>query len=343
MTKILYSFFAVLGLVAFAACSDDNDNPYGGDAAVKVTESDLFFSPEVSEGKVAYTASGSVTAESAASWCRAVMDGDTVRVSVEQNNSIQSRATTVVLRCGADSTVVPVLQEGISVLYSKDALVLDNNTGDEVSCHLSTNIAVKLLSSPDWADVRIENDSIKAVIAANTTGRMRTGYVRIVTEDGAYADSIKISQYDFDENIAGSYKFYYYSESGRLRSMNATVTEDAISLSSLSIPYTFDKERLAFGVVPVCNVGRVSGNYIYLTFLSESGSVIISHDESLTNYAPLTYSDSGELTATFEGTSLSGMSFNIFYFIKFATDNFSTESNEGILYSWYNPYLVKNN
>lgn len=333
-----------LGIVTFAACSEDTDNPYAAESSVKVTASNLFFAPSASEGTVTFAASGSVAASSTSAWCTTTVEGDIVRVNVEQNNSIESRATTVVLRCGADSTVVPVLQEGISILYSDKTLTLDKNTAEEIGCGIKSNIGIKILSCPDWATARLENDSVKTAIAQNNTGTFRSGYIKIATEDGAHTDSIRVSQYDFDEDIAGSYRFYYSDESGATRSVNVTVNANEIYFSALrlSIPCTFDKDKLAFGVTPACYVGKSGSSFIYLTFSSENGYVLISPDSSLANYAPLSHNDNGVPTAVFAGTKSSGTVFNRFVFLKFSTQNFSFEENDGTLFTWYDPYLVKN-
>lgn len=346
MNKIFNSLLWVIGLVAIVACSDDDGNPYAHDSYITITGSNLTFEPLASEGTISFVSEGSVTATCQATWCKPTVENGIVRVNVEQNDGIESRSVGVVLHCNGDSVLVPVLQKGVSLLFSDEALAWDNNEGKTIGCLLKTNIPVEIQTYPDWATAYIENDSLKVDIQPNTTGNFRKGVVTLKSPTGNYAVDINVVQFDFAQNIAGSYMFCYTDERGSSMSLPVTVNNDAISipLLKLNIPFEFDKYNLAFNVRSGSYLGKPSArfDYLYLMFATEDGSYWSSYGTGMVNTAPVIIDTDGRNRADFNVTYM-GRDFNTFYFRQFAEQELVDTNDNGNYMICHKPYLLKNN
>ena len=113
MKKIINLFIVLLGILVFAACSDNIDNPYAKESTISIVKSNLVFPARASNGVVEFHSQGTVSASSNATWCKTSVIGDTVKVAVEQNNNNDGRSTVVTLRNGNDSVNVPLVQAGL--------------------------------------------------------------------------------------------------------------------------------------------------------------------------------------------------------------------------------------
>ncbi len=336
--------FLALGVFTFTSCDDDTENPYDHDSSITLLGSNVLFDAKAATGSITYTADGDITVETGSSWCSASLSGDSILVSVTQNGTINGRSTVVTLRCNGDSAQVPVTQLGVIVQLGSTSFYTETDDAQTLAYSISSNVDLKILSTPDWATATIDGDSIYVELEENTTGHLRTGYVAYESCD--YVDSVRVLQADYEKDIAGSYKMYYtYASTGRLRNTNATLTEDEIQLTTykLNIPITYDPSTATFTVQCGQYLGVYSGSYIYLAFKCGSNY--------WTGYYTTSYS-TGELVYDEETGDLVEFGGNLgsddypitaFLFEKFTSNTLSSTYDDGSLLQLDSPYLLRAN
>ena len=80
----------LLGMVFFAACSDDNSKEVDWRSPIKIVNSDILFEGGKATGGLRVAAPAAITAQISASWCHiAVVNGDSITVSVDENKEMQ--------------------------------------------------------------------------------------------------------------------------------------------------------------------------------------------------------------------------------------------------------------
>ena len=125
---------------------------------------------------------------------------------------------------------------------------------------MNTNGKTVVSTTADWLTASVENDSVVVSSAANETGHMRQAYVKYTF--GEFKDSVLVSQYDFAEDIAGTYYLAFTNAStGKTSYLNANLVADEAGKLSLilpdlgfTIPVTFDATS--------CKLSIAAGSYI---------------------------------------------------------------------------------
>ena len=210
--KKIFNILMCLVVVAFvASCSDDTDNPYAHTSSIVVTNTNLLFEATASDaGRIVFTSNGNVTVSTSAPWAKAELKNDSVFVSVEQNDTRYSRSASVVLRANGDSAVVALVQKGVTLRMPSTSLVAKTDDATSVSCDYESNVDMKIVQKPEWADVTIADGKLKVDFKANNTGSFRRDVVIMRSEN--FVDSIYVGQYDFETDIKGKYKLTYYRD-----------------------------------------------------------------------------------------------------------------------------------
>lgn len=333
MKKIYSLSLLLLGVLGFSSCSDDTENPYASESSIKVVKNDLTFDAAASEGTAVYTSTGTVTATSSASWCKAVVSGDTVKVTVAQNNSKNGRAATVTLHQGADSLNLAVLQQGILTKIEKSTVSLSKDDATSVRYGFTSTLAMSVISYPDWLTANIANDSLYVDVTANTTGHLRSGYIVYGSAD--YTDSIKVYQADFDKDIAGNYTICYersLSDPTQVSMRNKALTKNSLYVvATLSLPITYDSENGTLTVKSGSYLGTYlpkGGSDTYQVYLAYGmGSDYWSgYNADYEISAELTYDDVNGTCAQFKGF-VGSYEFTAFLFRCFSGKNFSSDSD----------------
>lgn len=216
MKKILY--FAILacltGLVS--ACSDDGmDNPYATDGALVVVSNDAMIPSVGGTGTIVVEGNGTVTAESSSEWCATSVSGNTVTVSATPNNAIESRNATVTIKSGNKSTQVSIYQEGMVFVLTEHSFDLDDSAATlQASVQLNNAAAtITVGEKADWLSGQYNpaTGKIEISVAANETGSARSGSIEFLC--GKYAETVTVSQYEFDKDVLGTYILYWYNSS----------------------------------------------------------------------------------------------------------------------------------
>lgn len=346
MKKIYSLSLLLLGVLGFSSCSDDTENPYASESSIKVVKNNLSFDAAASEGFVIYTSNGNVTATTSASWCKAVVSGDTVKVTVAQNNTKNGRGAMVTLHQGTDTLNLPVLQQGILTKIEKSTVSLANDDAASLRYGFSSTVDLSVISYPDWATANIANDSLYVDVTANTTGHLRSGYIVYGSE--SYVDSIKVYQADFDKDIAGQYTLYYetsLTDPTQKSLRRKTLSETSLYINAtLSLPISYDGENGTLTVTSGSYLGtNVLESTTYQVYLCYGmGDYWSAYNTDIKISAELTYDDVEGTCAQFKGV-VGQYDFGSFMFRRFTTKDFTQDNDaSSSVYNLTHPMLKRN-
>ncbi|MCR5077472.1 MAG: BACON domain-containing protein [Prevotella sp.] len=180
----IFSFVLLLaGTLTFTACGDDDEvgQEYTRENPVSVTSSDLTFTADGGKGGVKFTAPAGATVSTNVDWATAEMVGsDSAVVTVGVNAKLGGRGAKLTIKCGNDSTNIPITQTGSSFKLSgsKEFYLNDNDTVISLR-YFSEGVPAKVTSSNDEAVTGTEfgDSTVNITLAANGTGSFRTSEV----------------------------------------------------------------------------------------------------------------------------------------------------------------------
>lgn len=260
-------------LAGFTACSEDEDWGVDGESLIHVTESNVLFQAGAGNGTVVFDAAGQVTVETDREWCTATVNGNTVNVSVTENGNLEGRSSQLVLRCGSDAAYVTVQQLGLMFQLSAGSeIVTSSDEAHSLTYEMSSNVPLTFEPDGDWFSAVSDGEHLTVNFKENTSGHARVGTLRYSSE--TFSDSLKVTQYDFDKDIAGPCILTFYSTSKRdkLQGLNAVLSKTQLSIPAYNwtIPVTFDSEKARFTIYNARRMGEYQGNDVYNT-VSGSG------------------------------------------------------------------------
>lgn len=352
MNKIYSLLILAASAIAFTSCSDDNDNPYDTPTTISVTKSNVTFEARGGQGSIVFVSTATPKVTTTKEWCVAQVAGDSVIVTVPQNNTISDRSALVTIHNGTDSVNVPVTQFGAFVQVG-DGSGIGITTDEAFSSKylIDSNVDIHLVSMPDWVSASIDGDSLTVNAEPNNTGNLRLGYINFAANDFTY--SVKVVQADFDKDIAGSYRLYYkMSADANYSRVKVTLTSSELTLQSFKIPISYEpatgKLSIQSGQYVGITTDRLSSgardtSYVYLAFATNpmaDGLYYWSSYYSATYAsASIDVSDDGAVEAHFTG-NLNGYELTRFLFRKFYKKEISEDNDKGS--NWmdmYTPYL----
>lgn len=278
MKKILSIIVLLAGVISFTSCSD-SDSSYSPVSTLTLASSDLLFESAGGTGSIVVNTSAALTAETSSQWLTLSVSGNTVSVAAQTNETVDGRSAKIVLRAGGDTTSVVATQKGMFLDFDNSPIVLTGNGAASHEIAVSHSLPIQVKSLSDWITPSVNSDSTAFVLsfAANTSGHLRKGYY--VVKSANMADTVVVTQYDFAENILGTYLFagLRFNDQGKVvqGALLSTLkgTPDAMVLEfpniGLSMPVEFDAETLTI---------RLSGGKYMGTFddyfSEESDSVV---------------------------------------------------------------------
>ena len=271
MRRHIFYLLAVPVLAGLAACSEKMEWDVDGESLIHVTKSDVLFEAAAGNGTVVFEAAGEVTAETDRDWCSATVDGNTVNVSVTENGSLEGRSSQLVLRCGTDSVHVTVQQIGLRFQLSAGGeIVTGSDDEHSLTYDMSSNVPLTFEPDGDWFSVASDGEHLTVNFKENTSGHARIGILRYSSD--TFSDSLKVTQYDFDKDIAGPCILTFYETAegeGGLMGLNAVLSRTALSIPAYgwTIPVTFDSEKARFTMNNGSAMGTYQGYNIYNTVL----------------------------------------------------------------------------
>jgi len=364
MRKIFaLSVFAVSLLLS---CSKESPvNPYDRKSEISIEESDILFGEEGGEGCISVNCAKDYTVECNSDWVTCTKEGLTVRVKANGNNSILGRTATIVLRCGQDSVKAVAQQTAFEFRRAIPEEISWDDSAGEMKYEYRAPYNVTIDNSSDWCKAEMVGDELKVSFGENTSGvaRMNTIYLRGPKATDP-VDSIYVSQYDFENKIAGLYTFQYYAKEldeeiweyvEVLKTEDATITRDpetkAVYLNvecGFSVPMKFDPKRMVLSINGAQYVGvEKSGKstfYIYTTMVDTKIGVMIYGDVFGMD-APITTKD-GKIYLKFVDNGVwtqytEGYAADTFYLYRFTNTPPDYQYSAGSMASYKYPVLTR--
>lgn len=341
MKKFLNILLVSLTIIAFSSCKDDVDNPYSTKSNISVIETNVAFQAKASKGYVKIKADGPITATVASKWCKAVVSGDSVAVTADENDDLNGRSSLLTIKSGTDSVNVTIQQSGLIFQLSAGSSLSVGDDNSTFQYYMKHNVDVNIMSAPDWAKIETATDSLKINVAANNTGHLRIGYVKY--KAGTYVDSIKVTQCDFDKDLAGNYYFAYTDDEGKLGFFQAVLDQNSITLPDLNFKITSTYDVFSNSLSVKCGqyIGALSSYYVYLMFGDTAGQYRTSYSNTTSaSIADFDYSESDGTIANFGGT-FGNSKIGAFLLEAFSSNSFTENADLGYLLKMKNPFLLK--
>ncbi len=354
MKKIFSLICMSVFALSFVACSNDDEvgAEYNRISTISVVKSDVLFTANAGTGAVVVKADGPITFSCASEWCKAVaLNDSTLEVSVENNEDNNSRASLLTIKSGVDSVNVTVQQQGFYFQSDMGTALACSDAGTRKAFALNSNGIPSVSTTESWLSAQLEADSIVVTTKANATGHIRKGYVKY--QFGEFKDSVLVSQYDFDTDIAGSYYLAYTNRStGKLNAVAAQLGTDekgnvtlVLPQFGFTIPVTLDKSTCQLSVVGGSYVGdyQVDENTTYAvgTVLGSSSTGYITWSQSISYSAPFQYDAEDGTYALFEDDGVWSYPVDYLALYAFSSTEFSSKTRVGSLMVMLEPYLLK--
>ena len=252
---------------ALISCSTDDDLkgyvPHPD--TIEVVENNLTFTAHA--GSATLQVGTPVQVSLDASWCTATVSGTTVTVSVEANTKFEGRTAFLELTDGKATRRLPVQQQGMVL----DAMPVSDRyapmSGDEFTYTMRHDMPMEVSTTQPWIHASIDGDQLHVTVDDNQDGHLRRG--QIITESVGIRDTLSIAQYDFYNDIVGSY--YIIGYYGGNSEQPAATRFDIIERNdSLFMHWTMDS-------------GRYDNTYIYVPFDPASATLILYSNFTLFN------------------------------------------------------------
>lgn len=148
--KKIFSMLAitVLGGLALSSCDNDDTTNEIATHGLAVTSATTKFDAIGGTNSIT-VANTPVSAYANDDWATVAIDGNSVKVTATQNNDIQSRHASVVIKSSAvDSAVVNIDQDGM-VMEIANSKTTFNDAAGEHKIHINHNLPVTVTTKAD--------------------------------------------------------------------------------------------------------------------------------------------------------------------------------------------------
>lgn len=210
MRNILVGTFACcVAATALVACSDDDYEYVPAASSIRIVQNDLMFDSDGSSSTVLVEANGPISATVDVDWCRAEVNGRVVTVSVEPNYSLEGRTALLTIGDGNSSRQLPIQQLGMVL----DMPIVNNGhhspiDGDVFTVDVAHSLPMTATSTSNWIHPEVTESGMRIVVDSNVGGHIRRGTV--VCTCGSFSDTLRIAQYDTQNDVVGSYYMMGY-------------------------------------------------------------------------------------------------------------------------------------
>lgn len=355
MKKVFSLICMAILALSFVACGDDDNvgAAYNRASTISVVKSDVLFSAAAGTGSIQVSSQEPITLSQTSDWCQATLSDEpgVINVSVDDNTNISGRTCMLTIKSGIDSVKVAIQQEGFAfqIQSGGNELVFSSDDAQRISYGLVCNASPRIYTTSDWLTIETTADSLIINATENTTGHLRAGYVKY--EYGDLKDSIYVAQYDFDKDIAGDYRFTFYS-SGKWSYISSKLYKDGdsyfidIPAYNWTLPVSFNESTCQLKV----SAGQYMGEYTYSGATTYVYSVIGSTPAGKVTYAnaamvaSFDYDSTNGTYAQFvdDGSWGSYVADNIaFYIFKTKAATSANGNRIGSLFKLQSPYLFK--
>ena len=257
----------LLGMVFFAACSDDNSKEVDWRSPIKIVNSDILFEGGKATGGLRVAAPVAITAQISASWCHiAVVNGDSITVSVDENKEIAGRSAAIRISCGDQSLDAVVQQKGLSFLPHLVSTLSLESDHSVMKFYVKHTSDAKAWSDVAWLKASVDGDSLVVETSENAGTAGRPG--KVYVQSGPYTDSMEVYQaYSFDKAYLRTYNLMYHVKSAwKSVPVELAKAEDGsyllrfadknnAHLVDLAFPVEVDKTKMTFSIANLSLLG----------------------------------------------------------------------------------------
>lgn len=283
MKKII-SMLAVTVLGGFVLSSCDNDDTTNEIAThgLAVTSATTKFDAIGGTNSIT-VANTPVSAYANDDWATVTIDGSTVKVTATQNNDIQTRHASVVIKSSAeDSAVVNIDQDGM-VMEIANSKTTFNDAAGEHKIHINHNLPVTVTTKADWLSASVADDSLTVTTTENATGEPRQAWVYY--SSGIITDSIHVMQFTPEKDILGDYNLYYYSNKkwhvlgvniGKEANGSYAMhfTDEGMAELGWSVPVSIGTDKPEFTFTNLSKIGELQGKSVLWMVMADDGEYV---------------------------------------------------------------------
>ena len=184
--SILLTLIAALGVFSCQTEKDADGSQYLAGPALEIISKEVVFAPQGGSGSIVINTRETVSASADRSWAVVTVAGNRVTVTVDRNESLESRYATIKLAAGSASAEVTAQQFGINSAHAWDDTYTFPFGGGELDLPYGENGTVWVdVSKTNWitAQVDEENHLIHFTVAKSIYNYERVGHVTVTIGD----------------------------------------------------------------------------------------------------------------------------------------------------------------
>lgn len=273
----------VLGGLILSSCDNDDTTNDIATHGLEVTSAKTSFAAAGGTNSI-MVAAKPIAAYTNDSWATVAIDGNTVNVTATQNNDIQTRHASVVIKSSeADSAVVNIDQDGMVFEIANSSVKLQDAAMTK-KVYVSHNLPVTVSTKVDWLSAAITDDSLAITATENATGQPRQGWVYYTS--GNTTDSISVMQFTPEKDILGEYNMYYLSDDNKWYATGVSIdketdgsyamhfTDEDLAGLGWSVPVTIGTDKPEFTFTNLSKIGELQGKSVLWMVMADDGEYV---------------------------------------------------------------------
>lgn len=273
----------VLGGLILTSCDNDDTTNNIATHGLEVTSAKTSFAAAGGTNSI-MVAAKPIAAYTNDSWATVAIDGNTVNVTATQNNDIQTRHASVVIKSSdADSAVVNIDQDGMVFEIANSSVKLQDAAMTQ-KVYVSHNLPVTVSTKVDWLSAAITDDSLAITATENASGQPRQGWVYYTS--GNTTDSIFVMQFTPEKDILGDYNMYCLSDDNKLYSTGVSIdkeadgsyamhfTDEELAGLGWSVPVTIGTDKPEFTFTNLSKIGEFKGKSVLWMVMADDGEYV---------------------------------------------------------------------
>ena len=184
--SILLTLIAALGVFSCQTEKDADGSQYLAGPALEIVSKEVVFAPQGGSGSIVINTRETLSASADRSWATVTVAGNRVTVTVDRNESLESRYATIKLAAGGATAEVQAQQFGINSAHAWDDTYTFPFGGGELDLPYGENGTVWVdVSETNWISALVdeENHLIHFTVAKSIYNYERVGHVTVTIGD----------------------------------------------------------------------------------------------------------------------------------------------------------------
>lgn len=174
---------ALIAAVGFTACSDYEAPDITTESAINITAYETTFPAAASTGSITFEAKGPVTVTSGNEWITATLDGNTINIAVAQNNALEGRTGTIIVKCGNATDEISIIQSGIILKFDEVGNIAVDSDPAVYTYPIDATVPIEVSSDAEWVKCSIADGILTIAIEANPNLTPRSATVTVKCGD----------------------------------------------------------------------------------------------------------------------------------------------------------------